>query len=116
MPFKQLRGQTQPTPGRIMSQKAEAKTNMKSKTVQRRLPKHFEGAKERTVLAGKHAALSSWAEGTLGGYFSGMSNFIEFKVKKDGSFNENLPISDEDIYGFIAWAGESKAKKENGPD
>lgn len=82
----------------------------------KKLPKHFESAKERSGPAGKHLALSGWAGGTLSGYSSGMSKFAEFKMKTRGYFDEDTPISDEDIYDFIAWAGESKAEKTNGPD
>lgn len=46
----------------------------------------------------------------------GMTKFIEFKNKTSRGFDENQPVSDEDIYDFIAWAGPLKIKKPNGPD
>lgn len=83
----------------------------------RNLPHHFEKAKNTTKsIAGRHAALSGWAEGTLKGYSSGMSKFIEFKEKTAGGFDEDTPIEDKDIYEFITWVGKLKVKVENGPD
>lgn len=80
------------------------------------LPKHFEIARNATTLAGKHAATSGWMDKTLKGYSSGVSKFIEFKEKTSGAFNEDQPVSDEDIYEFIAWAGQSRIKRADGPD
>lgn len=79
------------------------------------LPKHFRDAAETASRAGKHAASGSWATSTLSGYSSGMSKFIEFKDKTSAGFDAKNPISNIDIYDFIAWAGESAVEMEDGP-
>lgn len=40
---------------------------------------------------------------------------MEFKTKTKGRFNENERVTDEEIYDFIAWAGETLVEVENGP-
>lgn len=79
------------------------------------LPKHFRDAAQGASLAGRHAASGSWAKSTLAGYSAGMSKFIEFKTKTSAGFNADEPVSDADIYDFIAWAGESAVEVTNGP-
>lgn len=79
-------------------------------------PGRFGKVGDTVSLAGKHAVSSGWAISTLQGYSSGLSKFIEFKEKTRGGFVEAEPISDEDLYDFIAWAGKTKVELKNGPD
>lgn len=45
-----------------------------------------------------------------------IDNKFSIHLAKHTQLDESKPISDDDIYGFIPWAGNSKLEKNEGPD